>query len=245
MGTSTNYNAPPSWGDLKAEVTRAARRGPLTRAKAGDLVRGLIARNGGGPAMARGGGSGGGSVGGGGAARSVAGRLGSFIASVGTVGLNEALRREGLADFIGRPVSEVLAALLDRLGGASSTIDEVDARAAMARLQNELFDGADDLQAIENLMTTEAENLGSLLERYFGFYLYELFCRVFFERLTRLVGDTKATSFLGEIKGYIMAALTNRVGSRDVSSVDWAGPEGQRISMDVMEDTMSVFAAGS
>lgn len=57
MGTSTNYNAPPSWGDLKAEVTRAARGGPLTKTKAGDLVRGLIARNGGGRAMARGAGA--------------------------------------------------------------------------------------------------------------------------------------------------------------------------------------------
>lgn len=245
MGTSTNYNAPPSWGDLKAEVTRAARGGPLTKTKAGDLVRGLIARNGGGHAMARGAGSGGGSVGGGGAARSVAGRLGGFITNVATVGLNEALRREGLAAFIGRPVREVLAAILDRLGGPSSTIDEVDARAAMARLQNELLDKADDVQAVEELMTKEAENLGRLLERYFGFYLYELFCRVFFERLTRLVGDDRATSFLGEIKSYIVAALTNRVGSRDVSSVDWAGPEGQRISMDVMEDTMSVFSVGS
>ena len=145
--------------------------------------------------MARAAGSGGGSVGGGGAARSVAGRLGGFITNVATVGLNEALRREGLADFIGRPVREVLAAILDRLGGPSSTIDEVDARAAMARLQNELLDKADDVQAVEELMTKEAENLGSLLERYFGFYLYELFCRVFFERLTRARWQMTRTSF--------------------------------------------------
>jgi hypothetical protein len=245
MGTSTNYNAPPSWSGLKGEVTRAARDGRLTQAKARDLVRGLIESNGGGRAMTRGGGRGGGSVGGGGAARAVAQRLGGFIANVGAVGLNEALRREGLTEFIGRPVREVLAALLDRLGGSSSTIDDVDARAAMARLQDELFAEANDAQAIEDLMTKEAENLGSLLERYFGFYVYELFCRVFFERLTRLIGDAKATSFLGEIKSYIVAALTNRLGTREVASVDWAGSEGQRISMDIMEDTMSVFSVGS
>jgi hypothetical protein len=245
MGTSTNYNAPPSWSALKGEVTRAARGGPLTQSKAADLVSGLIASNGGGRAMARGAGSGGGSVGGGGAARTVAQRIGGFIANVGTVGLNEALRREGLGEFIGRPIREILAALLDRLGGPSSTIDEVDARAAMARLQDELYAEADDAQAIEALMTNEAENLGSLLAKYFGFYLYELFCRVFFERLTRLVGDMKASSFLGEIKSYIAAALANRLGTRDVSSVNWAGSEGQRMSMDIMEDTMSVFSVGS
>jgi hypothetical protein len=47
--------------------------------------------------------------------------------------------------------------LLDRLGGPSSTIDEVDARAAMARLQDELYAEADDARAIEALMTKEAE----------------------------------------------------------------------------------------
>jgi hypothetical protein len=245
MGTSTSYNAPPSWRDLKSEVTRAAHDGPLGQGKARALVRGLIARNGGGRAMARGAGTGGGSVGGGGAARSIAQRLGGFITNVGAVGLGEALRREGLGDFVGRPVREVLAALLDRLGGSSSTIDEVDARAAMARLQHELFAETDDIQAIEALMTKEASDLGSLLERYFGFYLYELFCRVFFERLTRLIGDVKASSFLAEIKSYIVAALANRIGTRDVSSVDWSGSEGQRISMDIMEDTMSVFSVGS
>ena len=195
--------------------------------------------------MARGGGRGGGSVGGGGAARSVARRLGGFIANVGALGLNEALQLEGLAEFIGRPVREILAVLLEHLGGPSSSIDQVDARAALARLQHELFDKAEDAQAIGELMTKEAENLESLLERYFGFYLYELFCRVFFERLTRLIGDDRAGAFLGEIKNYIVAALANRVGSRNVSSVDWSGLEGQRLSMDIMEDTMSVFSVGS
>ena len=88
----------------------------------------------------------------------------------------------------------------------------------------------------------QAEDLEHLLERYFGHYLYELFCRVFFERLVRAVGDAATGSFLGEIKSYIAAALANRLGARDVSSVDWSGAEGQRLSMDIMEDTIAVFS---
>jgi len=133
MGTSTGYDAPPSWGPLKGDVTRTAGAGSLTPDKAGQLLSDFLRHNGGADRMARGGG-GGGTVGGGGAARAVASRLGAFISTVGSAGLAEALRQIGLSDLAGRPVGEILNAILDRVGGASSTIDEVDARAALSRL---------------------------------------------------------------------------------------------------------------
>src|SRR5271167_746426 len=113
MGTSTSYSAPPSWGSLKGEVTRAAAAGSLAPADAAQLVRHYIQDNGGSSAIARGGGV----VGKGRTAQAVAGRLGGFISDVAAFGLNEALRRAGLPELIGRPLSELLAGLLDKIGG--------------------------------------------------------------------------------------------------------------------------------
>ena len=103
--------------------------------------------------------------------------------------------------IFGKPVSEVLLGLLDRLGGNSSTIDEADARQALSDLQEELFAEATDAEKIEAVLLDAAQNLENLLERFFGYYIFEQFSRVSFERLVQRVGDLKATSFLNSHSG--------------------------------------------
>ena len=142
-------------------------------------------------------------------------------------------------------MAEVLAAILEHVAGAASTIDEVDARAALARLQEELFDEVDDVAAVERVLAQQAVELDTLLSRYFGFYLFELFCRVFYERLIKVIGDAQASVFLGQIEDYISAALADRTSNRNVSSIDWPGQEGRQLSADIMEDTLNVFSQGA
>jgi hypothetical protein len=243
MGTSTGYSAPPSWGDLKSDVTRAGGAGALVPNTARGLMQSFIQHNGGANAIARGGagGGGGGSVARGRAARATAGRLGGFISEVGRVGLDQALRDAGWADLVGRPVPEVMAALLDRLGGEASTIDDVDARMALARLQDKYFADAVDAAELDQRLVEQAPQLEVVLHDYFGFYLYEVFCRVFFERLVQRLGDTRAHSFLDQIRDFITAALANRAAGTDIRRIDWTGPAGQALTADIMEATLTVF----
>jgi hypothetical protein len=237
MGTSTGYDAPPSWGPLKSDVTRTAHGGSLTPDKAGQLLSDFVRHNGGASHMARGGGG----VAGGGAARAVASRLGAFLGAVGSAGLAEALRQIGLSDLAGRPVREILNAIMDRLGGPSSTIDEVDARMALSRLQDKHLDEAETAEDVERILSVQVTDLGEFLKDYFGFYLYEVFCRVFFERLVQRVGETRATSFLGDIEDFINSTLTNRTAGQDLARVDLTTPAGQALVSDVMETTLRVF----
>ncbi len=237
MGTSTSYSAPSSWGSLKGEVTRAAGAGALTSSMAAQLVRHYIRENGGARLMGRGGGL----VGKGRTAQAVAGRFSGFLSDVAAVGLNEALNRVGLSDFIGRPINEILAALLDKLGGPASTIDDVDARNALARLQEKLLGKAADAAEVEEILTEQASQLETILYDFFGFYLFEQFCRVFFERLVQRVGELKAQSFLTDIESFIASMLMNRTSGRDVSKIDWTGPEGLALMADIMEATLRVF----
>lgn len=240
MGTSTDYGAPSSWAPLKSAVTRAAKAGNSSPATSRQLVADFIRRNGGPRGMARGRG-GAGNIGGT-AGRAVAQRLAGFISNVASVGFTEALRRAGLSDFLGRPVQEILLALLDRIGGPSSTLDDVDARAALARLQEELLADAEDVDDVQRILQTEVSDLDDILARYFGHYLCEQFSRVFFERLVQRVGNTTALSFLTDIEDFIRATLANRLGSGTPAVVDWAGAEGERVCSEIMQATLEVFA---
>jgi hypothetical protein len=244
MGTSTSYSAPPSWGDLKGDVTRAAGDGTVTRDKAGQLVRDFIAHNGGARAMAgrTGGGRGqaGGAVAGGGAARGIASRLGGFIADVSRFGLEGALRNAGLADLAGRTVQEILNSLLDRIGGEASTIDDVDARMALSRLQEKFFAEAETMEELEQLLNSQVHQFDGLLQDFFGFYLHEVFCRVFFERLVQRVGEVVAHSFLGDIGDFINSTLANRA-AHNIADVNWGSTEGQALVSEIMETTLHVF----
>lgn len=240
MGTSAGYSAPPSWGDLKRAVSVTAGGRALTQQKAGELLASFVRHNGGANAIARGGG-GGGTVAKGGNARATASRLGEFLSNVAQLGLNAALQAAGWGDLVGKPVREILNSLLDRLGGESSTIDDVDARMALAALEKQYFDAAQTSEELEQLMQAEVGQIEGVLQDYFGLYLYEVFCRVFFERLVQRTGETRAYAVLGQIKDFIRAKLENLAADRDISRINWKGHEGQQITSDVMEATLRVF----
>ena len=237
MGTSTNYSAPGSWGPLKREVTIAAKKGGANPATASRIVAHFVQTNGGAARMS---GGSGGSIGGS-AGRAVAQRLGGFVSAVGEVGLTEALRREGLAHLVGRPIRDVLATLLNHLGGPASTIDDVDARTALARLEQELLRDAQTPDDIERILQERARNLDLLLRDYFGLYLFEQFCRVFFERLVQKRGESTALAFLDDIKEFIKGTLVKRVGRRAIEKISWVGQEGAMLCADIMKTTLAVF----
>jgi hypothetical protein len=240
MGTSKGYSAPGSWGPLKSEVTVAAQTGEAPSQTAGRILSHFIQQNGGAQQIAHGGGSGG--TIGGAAGRAITQRLAAFVSAVGAVGLVEALRQEGLSELAGRPVREILAGLLDHLGGSANTIDDVDARTALALLQEEYLAEAADADDVERILQAQVENVEEMLARYFAFYLYEQFCRVFFERLVQRVGESKALSFLKDIRAFISASVANRLGSCSAAGVKWKEQEGARFCADVMQTTLEVFS---
>lgn len=245
MGTSQSYSAPPSWSDLKTDVTRAAKEVALPRYKSKDLLRSFINHNGGSRVFSGhtggGGGGGGSAIASGGAARTVANRLASFITSVNTLGFSGTLQNYGWNDLVGKPIHEVLNALLDRLGGDATTIEDVDARMALAKLQEKYFAEAETPEAFEILINSQVERLEPLLQDYFGFYLHELFCRVFFERLVQRVGEIKAHSFFNEIMDVITSTLANRTSDRNFNNINWNGQEGKALIEDVMETTLNIL----
>lgn len=238
MGTSTDYSAPPNWGGLKNKVTRAGRK-QLTRKKAGQLLRDHLGLSGGAAGLS----SGRGSVGSGHTARSIAGAFAGFVSQVANVGLAETLRQNGLPELVGRSAQETLLGIMNLCGGTDGSIDSVDARNAFSRTMDELCEGSTTADEVEaDLATlTDGATLIDLLMTFFGYYLYEHFCRVFFKQLIQKHGEQRAASFLADILDYIKSSLRSHTVDRDATAIDWFGPGGNRLVAEIMQDTLTVF----
>lgn len=238
MGTSADFSAPPNWGGMKGDVTRSGHQ-PLTPAKCQSLLRDYVSQSRGATSMA----SGGGSLGSGSTARNAARSLGGFISSVGRDGLDSTLRANGLQDLVGGSVTDILLGILSLCGGTEGDIDSVDARNALSDTMDELCQNATTPEELDGLLQGQAnaDALGTLLVSYFSNYLYQQFCRVFFAQLEKKHGFDGAASFLSSIKDFIHSSVRNETVGQDLSKLNWFGPEGERVSQAIMQNTLAVF----
>lgn len=157
------------------------------------------------------------------------------------------MREVGLADLIGKPADEVSAGLLDALAEPGSTLDEHAARLALAKLNDELFKGAKTYEDAGRALSAavDGQGLARLLGGFFGNYLYERFCRDFYENWIKKVGSSKAASSLKSIKDCIESSIKAKLAGRDLSRFRWRGREGLRLSEQVMQETLEIFEVPS
>ncbi len=232
MGTSQGYDAPtsPQWGNLKTQVTNDAKKGYSSLEKSYEVVKKFVKikqssgsfRN---------------------AANNVAANIGGFLSLVNDTSFREALDEAGLKGLKGRSVLEITYSLADYLSESFNNIDEVDARNALSRLLNDLFQDAKTYEDLENVVKSNSTNdlIEEVLVNFFGYYIYEQFCRVFYERLVQRVGENKAESYLKSIDEYINSVLKHETSSLDLINIDWDGDEGKSITNKILEETLVVF----
>jgi len=250
MGTSTGYKMPKggAWTPLKREGNRFLKQGPDGSVNPGQLLNSYVGAIGGPAGIARSAGGGGGGGGGGqprgaSAATRVARNVGGFISRVDEVGVDTALREIGLGHLVGASAGEIGSALLDVLCGPASTIDDDAARGALAKLNEEMLNEAQTAEDVERALTTtlDAVGLAGLLTQFFAHYIYERFCRDFYEAWRRLAGAAEVNAALESVRTYISSLLETRFSQRDVSGIRWQGPEGEQLVLGVLGDTCEVF----
>lgn len=172
--------------------------------------------------------------------------LGGFATRVSQVGLSATLREFDLGHLVGRPAAEVTKALVDQLAGPGSTMDENLARIALDRLREELLGDARSYEDVERTLNGVVERLQvvGLVVRFFGYYLYERFCRDFYERVVQRVGREKAQRKIASIRRTIFASLEAKVEMGGVD-IDWRGREGQQLAERILEQTLDIFTVGT
>jgi truncated hemoglobin YjbI len=171
--------------------------------------------------------------------------LGSFFSSVGSTGALNATADLGVGNLLGMSASDIIMALTDVLGGPATTPDDVDARNAMARLMDEQLKGLtpdEIVNALERIPT--GAEFARLIERFFALYIHEQFNRIFYSRLEARVGKDKAAQYLKNGLHCIEWMLRDRVSQIDVQSIDWSGPQGDRIINGTMQTVFEIFTGG-
>ncbi len=260
MGTSKGYAAPTGgqWTKLKRDVSRFARDVELglpapsqPDPRIGNLLAQLVAVLGGAAALSRAAGVGasagsGSPVGIGAAAARTGAGLGGFASTVAGAGLDEALHGIELGDLADRPADEVVDAIVERLSEVPAGLDEAAAREALILLLAELQGDAATLADLETAYKRAAEAYGvrGLMVRYFGYYLYVLFCERFTERLNRDPERAKsAAAVSSQIREYVLTAVEARLAGTDVGAIDWTGPDGLQMSEEILGETLEIFGA--
>ncbi len=222
-------------------------RRPLAR-MANTLSGFISAQYGGGTSSGSGGGTPGNRATGNTARRSaqrVGRNLGGFFADVRDAGFQAAAERLGLGTLQGMSTKDIAMALTDRLVGPATTIDDVDARSALSRLMNEtLKDLSPDevVQALERIPT--GNEFTRFMERFFAYYIFEQFNRIFYSRLVARVGEANAEHYLKNGQHCIEWMLRSHTERSDLASVDWQGPQGETVVNNIMESVFRIFTGG-
>lgn len=268
MGTSTNYTS-TKWSAQKTEATNAAGGGPVSQAKAEQLLAGFIHQmqqpgilgfgtplgggggaGGSGGGVSGGGGSGGGgggsrggtqSLGGSGSARTVARSLGSFLSSVETKGFADALADCGLTRIDGMTPDQIAMALAELLGGPASLIDQTALREALLTMVQQWTQGIKTVAEMAAAMAAIAKDIGAVLRAFFGHYIFEVFRTVSYGNLLERHGCERAEGMVQQIRDFIDAKLTVATSSHDFKSVEWNGPSGAAIIDGIVKDTTEIF----
>jgi len=236
MGTSTGSKLPTTgnWPDIKREVSGIARGdfatpGGVDRAL-GDYVREHLggAHSGSYNAQATNNGA----------------RFGGFLAGVQNNGLSQTLVDAGLGNLVGKPSQEVMRGLNEYLVGPSSLLEEDIARWALLDYQNDVLGACEtyaDLEAAFAALLAR-DNIGSIMKSFFGNYLYRLFKTHFAERIMKAAGSLQsAKERFRLIKDTIALKLNLLTFEQDLSSINWRGADGQRLSQAIFSSVLNIF----
>lgn len=174
------------------------------------------------------------------AARNVAHNIRGFFSSVANFGFREAFEQAGLGQLEGKSVREIGYALLNYLGGPSSTLDQVNARRALTNLMREILRDVHSPEDVEEAMEirSQGESFANMISNFFGHYIYAQFIHSFYERVTARQSGTK---IFGKIQKFIRAAVKFAVRHQDVSKIDWSGDQGRQIVDNIFQKTLRVF----
>lgn len=235
MGTSTGYGLPTSgnWPDIKGEVTSLGRSGVANASTMRSLMSDYVQAHGGHQQAAQ-------QM----AAASRAGaKFAGFLAGVRQSGLAQGLIDAGLGHLVGQPASSVIRGLADYLVGPGSLLEEDMVRWALFEYLDELF-GKCEQDKLDEAFTQLPQRVGieTILKRVFGLCIYQRFRTHFSERLLKAVDSVRTVRRLfRDIKEFILGKLEVRTHARDLTQVDWRGPEGEALSREVLASTWRVF----
>lgn len=236
MGTSTGSKLPTTgnWPDIKREVTGISRGDLATPEGVSRTLSNYVREHlGGGHSSSYNA-----------QATSTGARFGGFLAGVQGNGLSQTLIEAGLGNLVGKPAQEVMRGLNEYLIGPGSLLEEDIARWALLDYQNEVLGACQTYTDLESAFASllGKDNIGAIMKNFFGNYLYRLFKTHFSERIMKAAGSLQiAKERFKLIKDTIALKLKLLTFEQDLSSINWRGADGQRLSQSIFSSVLNIF----
>ena len=179
------------------------------------------------------------------AARIATTRLGGFLSSVSTRGLEATLRTFGLSAVVGKGAGAVFAAILDALAPEGALREEAVARKATAEALERLYDlyGLEDgdlakLEKMSGAVVTEAV-IESVTCYIYRLWLEELSIRIEDGALSALA----AVSLERDVADFVRESVKLDLKGSDVVKIDWEGAEGRGLIDRIYSEAYDLLGA--
>lgn len=241
MGTSKSYGGikgNPNWSKLSSSVTYACDTGKISTANFDSITSKFAALLGGSAYGGRGRSGIGGKAG-----LKTARKLGGFLNDVKSQGFRSALSNTGFDISETTKASDTINYLLEYCAGVASTLDETAAKEAERQLLEEIGGDAKTFQELEKNFEEKIEEYGieELVIKYYAYYIYEHLSIDFYEKLIEEKGKQATANFYTQLKNFLVEKVKNVSLKRNLSKIDWAGEEGDKLVKNIFEDTLKAF----
>lgn len=244
MGTSKSYSASikgqPQWGNLSGTITSNCDGSVITTSNLGNIISRYVSVIGGSGNAGRGRSKVSGRAG-----IKTAKNLGAFLGAFSSSGGNiqYALEQVGLPNLKGLPLNDVINRLLEHCTGPSSTLDDVAAKAASQKILEEIAGDADTVEEWQQKLKDNLDNetLENVIERYFGFYIFEHLSIMFYEKLVVDKGKSDCENLFKQIKDYVFEKIKNMNKTNPLKDVDWASENADTLVKNIQEDVLKIF----
>jgi hypothetical protein len=220
MGTSSDYTGGTggAWTPYKHASTNFLKRGGEPRADR--VLARYVAALGGAVAAA---------TSGTGAFVGPAQGLADLGVGLATQGLTPTLEDLGLSHLVGADRYDVLDALLERLAGDGSTLEEQAVLSALCEAFEELFpEDAESYGQLEQL-SLDVDGLVALIEGFVVRWVYDRMLPTLGERLAHIEDPEVVRKRDSELRERLGLLVKLQLEDRDPLTVDWSGAEGAEI----------------
>lgn len=180
------------------------------------------------------------------AGRASTARLGQFLSSVGSRGLNETLERLGLSSFVGKNAETVFTAISNALAPAGASREEAIARDAVHEALENLYERSiladGDLTKLDQMGTQEiTQALETAVSSYiFRRWLGEL--EIVIEK--KAMSAKEAVRLERDMRAYINECVQLDMQRVDMFNMDWNSTSGQQFIEKIFTEAYRILEEG-
>lgn len=169
-------------------------------------------------------------------------RLGSFLSRASTSGLREALDKLGLREFEGKPLGEVLDAVLDKLCEDGGLLDDVALTEAMARTLDDISKEAETVEEFDELLSGNVEIIEEYLQIYFANVLAVNFEQKEGSFVREKLSHGECDRFFRQARELILDIVKEELSQkRDLATIDWSSQEAISISDSINQEVLDIL----